>query len=284
MSSGNEVPSELQWAWTNDDRRSLVGRFHRGLQHLLAAFEAWRQTSDGSSVTVVKELADRIEAAGTDLDVCASNCHALANTLRSHAGIDGAQAASAHAGVRLSKALGSPVILTRTTIEQLAGKTLRLEYIEGANAIVQVNGEYWGTPLDRVLVVQEPPAADAPQAGPRLSQVPVEALPAFAFRLHRLELSNAIQFLTMTARTGILSVIPAASAANGRLTLVMGRVVHAAYGSHTDVEAVARLMNLESSAATFDDDDAARTCERTMNLATDQLLIEAAVKADELAP
>lgn len=284
MSSGNEVPPELQWAWTNDDRRPLLGRFHRGLQHLLAAFDAWRQTGDGNRVAVVRDLADRLEAAGSDLDVCASNCHALANTLRSHAGIDGAQPAAAHAAIRLSKALGSPVILTRTTIEQLAGKTLRLEYIEGANAIVQVNGEYWGTPLDRVLVVQDVPAPDLAEARSRLAQLPVEALPAFAFRLTRLELSNAIQFLTMTARTGVLSVIPAAGSVNGRLTLVLGRVVHAVFGPYVDVEAVARLMNLESSAATFDDDGSVSTSERTMSLATDQLLIEAAVKADEITP
>lgn len=282
MSSGDEVPPELQWAWTNEDRRSLLGRFHRGLRQLLAAFEAWRQKGNGGRVAAVSDLADRLEAAGADLDVCASNCHALANTLRSHAGIDGAQAVSTHAAVRLSRALGSPVILTRTTIEQLVGKTLRLEYIEGANAIVQVNGEYWGTPLDRVLVVQDLPAADAADATPRPPQVAAQMPPAFTFRLHRLELSNAIQFLTMTARTGIMSVTPAEGSTSGRLTLVMGRPVHAVFGSHSDVEAVARMMNLESAAAMFEDDESAHASERTMNLATDQLMIEAAVKADEL--
>ncbi len=283
MSSGNRWPAELQWAWTNADRRSLLGRFHRGLQHLLAAFEAWRLQNDGSDAAAVKDLADRLEAAGTDLDVCASNCHAVASTLRSHAGIEGAAApASAQAAVRLGRAMGSPVILTRTTISQLAGRTLRLEYIEGANAIVQVNGEYWGTPLDRVLVVQELPAADTAEAGSLLTQIPVEALPAFVFRLDRMELSNAIQFLTMTARTGILSVTPVAGSVKGRLVLARGRVVHATFGTHTDVEAVARMMNLGASAATFENDDNAGTSEHTMNLATDQLLIEAAVKADEL--
>jgi hypothetical protein len=283
MSSGDELPVELQWAWTNSDRRTLLGRFHRGLQHLLAVFEAWRQQDDGGRAAAVKELADRLEAAGTDLDVCASNCHALANTLRSHVGIDGAPPASAQAAVRLSRAMGSPVILTRTTIAQLAGKTLRLEYIEGANAIVQVNGEYWGTPLDRVLVVQELPAPDGSAADSLPPQTPIAALPAFVFRLDRMELSNAIQFLTMTARTGILSVIPVAGSLRGRLVLVMGRVIHAAFGAYTDVEAVARMMNLGASAATFENDEAASTAERTLNLATDQLLIESAVKADELA-
>ena len=282
MSSGNEIPTELRWDWTNDDRRSLLARFHRGLHHLLTTFESWRQRNDGGQEAVVRDLADHLEAAGSDLDVCASNCHALANTLRSHAGIDGTHPASAHAAVRLSKALGSPVILTRTTIAQLAGKTLRLEYIEGANAIVQVNGEYWGTPLDRVLVVQDPPATAPVGAAALRPAIPVAALPAFVFRLQRLELSNAIQFLTMTARTGILSVLPATGPVNGQMVLVMGRVVHATYGAYADVEAVARMMNLESSAATFEDDESARTAERTMNLATDQLLIEAAVKADEL--
>jgi hypothetical protein len=283
MSSGNETPSELQWAWTNDDRRSLVGRFHHGLQHLLEAFDAWRRTSDDSRVADVSDVADRLETAGADLDVCASNCHAMANTLRSYAGFDSSTPASAQAAVRLGNALGSPVILTRTTIEQLAGKTLRLEYIEGANAIVQINGEYWGTPLDRVLVVQELPAPDAPKASPPQPRLSLDSLPAFAFRLDRLELSNAIQFLTMTTRTGILTVIPKTGTESGRLAMVLGRVVHAGFGSHTGVEAVARMMSLMASAATFEDDDSARTTEHSINLATDQLLIEAAIKADELA-
>ena len=63
MSSGNETPPELQWAWTNDDRRSLLGRFHLGLQHLLAAFETWRQTGDGGRVFGRGEISDEQRAA-----------------------------------------------------------------------------------------------------------------------------------------------------------------------------------------------------------------------------
>lgn len=282
MSSDNGLPSGLQWTWTDADRRPLVARFHRGLQQLLAAFENWRQRGERASDAAVQRLAGDLEAAGNDLDVCASNCHAMASTLRAHAGTDAAQHASAHAAVRLGKAAGAPVVLTRTTLAQLAGRTLRLEYIEGANAIVQLNGEYWGTPLDRVLVVQDMPAAGSAGVTPAPPWVPVEALPAFTFRLDRLELSNAIQFLTMTARTGVLSVIPATGTARGQLVLVRGRIVRAAFGTHLDIDAVARMMNLESSAATFENDERASTLERSMNLTTDQLLIEAAVRADEL--
>jgi hypothetical protein len=282
MSSGSEMPPELQWAWSDDDRRVLVERFHHGMRQLLEAFDAWRQDSHGDQASGVAELAERLEAAGGDLDVCASNCHALANTLRAHAGLDGEAPSSAHAAIRLGRAVGAPVMLTRTTIEQLAGQTLRLESIEGANAIVQAHGEYWGTPLDRVLVVQEPPPPAAPAATAPAPKATLESQPAFAFRLDRLELSNAIQFLTMTCRTGVLSVTSAAGDLSGRLTMVTGRVVHAVFGTSTGVDAVARMMGLEGSVATFAVDDNARTCERTVNLATDQLLIEAAVRADEL--
>jgi hypothetical protein len=279
MASGNDLPQELQGAWTNEDRRNLVGRFHRGLHRLLTAYDAWRQQNADGHAAVAQDLANRLETAGTDLDVCASNCHALANTLRFHAGVDGAPSATVHAAIRLSKVLGAPVVLTHTTIDQLAGKTLKLEYIEGANAIVQANGEYWGTPLDRVLVVQPvaEDAADTPAAPPPAA---AEAPPAFVFRLHRLELSNAIQFLAMTARTGVLFVISLAGSSRGQMVLEMGRVVHATFDTHVGVDAVARMMNLESSTATFEDRDG--VAERTLNLAIDQLLIEAAVQADEI--
>lgn len=281
MASGNEMPRELQWAWTDEERRRLLGRFQAGLCRLLRAYEGWAPAMAGDHQAVIAELADRIEGAGIDLDVCASNCHALANTLRAHAGVDGVQPATAHAAVRLSKSLGCPVVLTRTTIDQLAGKTVRLEYIEGANAIVQVDGEYWGTPLDRVLVVSGTPQFEDTE--PAASDVPPPTDPAFRFRLRRGELSNAIQFLTMTVRTGVLTVASlSGDSETGRLVLVDGRVVHAQFDDCRDVEAVARLMRLETSVAAFE--EGVQSTERTMNLATDQLLIEAAVRADELSP
>jgi len=294
MASGDDMPRELQWSWTDEERQRLVGRFQRGLYRLLRAYEAWTPAVDGDRESLVAELADRIEKAGVDLDVCASNCHALANTLRAHAGIDGVQPATVHSAIRLSRSLGCPVVLTRTTIDQLAGKTVRLEYIEGANAIVQVNGEYWGTPIDRVLVVPEPPEAEDDGTEP----VPLEAPgaeaagigleaghsgeePAFCFRLRRGELSNAIQFLTMTARTGVLTVSSLAAVPEmGALVFQAGRVVHAEFAACSDVEAVARLMRLGASLAAFE--EGAADAAQTMNLATDQLLIEAAVRADEL--
>ena len=281
MASASDMPAGLRWAWTDDDRRRVLARFKHGLYGVLRAFESWQPSVAEDNRAVLKELADRIEAAGIDLDVCASNCHAIANTLRSTIAIDGVQPATVHSAIRLSRVLGAPVVLTRTTIEQLAGKTLKLEYIEGANAIVQVDGEYWGTPLDRVLVVADPAN---PQDEPADPPAPATAgQPSFSFRFRRGELSNAIQFLTMTGRAGILTV--AASATDndlrGHLVLHGGRVIHAEWGSHQDVEAVARMMRLESSWATFE--DSASEPAPTMNLATDQLLIEAAVKADEIS-
>jgi hypothetical protein len=267
--------------WTDDERRRLRNRFQRGLYWVLQAVGKWaRLGEDGGSVAAVKALADRLEAAGADLDVCAANCHALATTLRSQLGVDGTQRASVQAGVRLSRALGSPVVLTYTTIQQLAGKMLRLEYIEGANAIVQVDGEYWGTPLDRVLVLQDPADASPESGAPTAEELAPGAAPAFTFALRRGELSNAVQFLAMTGRTGVLKVTSETPTAQGYLLFDARRVKHAEFGSYVDVDAVARMMNLELSRAVFCDGDPGAST--TMQLPADQLLIEAAVRADEL--
>jgi hypothetical protein len=249
---------------------------------VLRAVEKWSEsTGDSSQAVAVKALADRLEAAGSDLDVCAANCHALAMTLRAQTGVDSVPSASVQAGVRLSKALGSPVVLTRTTIEQLVGKTLRLEYIEGANAIVQVNGEYWGTPLDRVLVLEDPADANPESATQAGGNPAIATPPAFTFALRQGELSNTIQFLAMTARNGVLTVTAASSKARGYLTLESRRVTHAEFGAFQDIDAVARMMSLEASEAVFH--DGLPTARATMHMSTDQLLIEAAVRADELA-
>lgn len=278
MASTDNVPREVQWDWSGPERARLRRCFQHGLIGVLQAVEKWTGTvRDEGRAPALKALADRLEAAGADLDVCAANCHALATTLRAQLGTDGVPPVSASAGVRLSRALGSPVVLTRTTIEQLVGKTLRLEYIEGTNAIVQINGEYWGTPLDRVLVLQDatPPEPDqdalrAPPSGPA---------PAFVFVLRQGELSNAIQFLAMTARDGVLRVTAEKPGVEGLLSFASRRVTHAEFGTYTDVDAVARMMLLPTSRGVFRDGPPAMAA--TMHMSTDQLLIEAAVKADE---
>lgn len=281
MASADRVPLGSHWSWSEDERLRLRRRFQRGLYSVLKAVGALKAGPSGDNQATVKALADRIESAGLELDVCAANCHAMATTLRAQAGLDtSTPGPAAQAGVRLRKALGSPVVLTHTTIEHLAGKVLRLEYIEGANAIVQANGEYWGTPLDRILVLQDavngdPATSLDPGADPASA-----AEPAFVFALRQGELSNAIQFVAMTARPGVLTVTPRDHAAVGRVTLESRRVTRAEFGAYRDIEAVARLMLVPEASAVFH--DVPPRGDATVQLSTDQLLIEAAVMADEL--
>jgi len=281
MANANDRPRDLEWTWSDGERQRLLSRFQTALHALLRAYESWRPGDEAQRRTVAADLAGRIEKAGIDLDICASNCHVLANTLRAQAGLDGVQAATPHAAVRLSKALGCSAVLTRTTIEQLAGRLVTLAYLEGANAIVRLGEEYWGTPIDRLLVVPATPPATT--ADDDRSGDPSPAEPAFRFRLSRGELSNAIQFLTMTARSGVLTVSADGPGGHaGSLTVAGGRVVCAIFDDCAGVDAVARMMTLSHSTATFA--DGAQGAERNLNLATDQLLIEAAVRADELNP
>ena len=100
-------------------------------------------------------------------------------------------------------------------------------------------------------------------------------------KLSRGELGNAMQFLTLTRRTGELRLEFPASGGGGRIFLEQGRVVHADYNGTEGTEACARMLAEEAAEAHFFDDAVSET--RSVSLPTDQLLLEAAVLADTLA-
>jgi hypothetical protein len=257
-------------------------------------------------------------------------------------------------------------VLTRTTIDELKGKVLTLERLSDNNAIIRHDEDYWGTPVDRILVIgrdtdndpgestddqetEAPPALsvspkaralmeriragelDAPlvlwscghadivkleYAPEKLREfVPVSALPeriaaflvdarshdrkpdlvldndetsswsaacAFAFKLRRGELGNAIQFLTMAGREGRLDVrLAAESEIKGTIHLEHGTVVQVTYLEDEGVEALARMLVQDNLTAGFV--DGVSVDGPQMSMSTDQLLIEAAVRADEIA-
>ena len=282
MTESEHFPPELDWLWEDSQRVALLRCFRHELVRYVEALNAWTPNSDEKTVTRLKEVAARFAAAAADLDIAATNCHALAATLTAHANGDGFTNASADGAVRLRHALGKMVMLTHTTIEALMGKRVRLEYLDGANAIVEINGEYWGTPLDRIFVVpgeDDPPESVLPAA--TSSDMPSGV--AFQFLLRSGELSNAIQFLTMTSRQGELVVQPSGPEGEGKLFFAKGRLCAATFGEYEGIDALARMMNVERAFAVFRDLAViGKHSPELQRLSTEQLLIEAAVRADEL--
>ncbi len=94
------------------------------------------------------------------------------------------------------------------------------------------------------------------------------------------ELSDALQFLTMSPRSGELRVHFIESDKTGSVYLKDGEVVHIEFGDHTGMEAFARMLLQGDSEARLHTDVAA--AERTVRQPVSQLLLEAAVFGDEL--
>lgn len=118
------------------------------------------------------------------------------------------------------------------------------------------------------------PAADSAKAGAAKDSSHMY------MRLGPGELSDALQFLTMSPRSGELRVHFIESDKTGSVYLKDGEVVHIEFGDHTGMEAFARmLLQGESEARLHTDVEAA---ERTVRQPVSQLLLEAAVFGDEL--
>ncbi|MBN2449797.1 MAG: DUF4388 domain-containing protein [Lentisphaeria bacterium] len=278
MTDTPKTTGNTAWTWDEGELRRLRAVFRTELQAFLRVTEKAPDAVDDAYRARVAALLDRMEQAAAELDVCAANCHSLARSLRAWVQGDDTHVVVPEGSVRLRSALGQEVMLTRTTIAQLAGKPVRLEYIDGANAIVQTGGEYWGTPWDRVVVM--PDAEDRAYANThRNVNRHIDAV--FRCHLRSGELSNAVQFLTMTRRHGILHVHFPGGREEGAIVCDDGRVVHAAFRDTEGIEAFARMMRMGEAEAWFDSTSRIDPERHTVSLSTDQLLIEAAVKADE---
>lgn len=94
------------------------------------------------------------------------------------------------------------------------------------------------------------------------------------------ELSDALQFLTMSPRTGELRLRFIKDGAEGHVFLKDGDVVHVEFKGHTGTEAFARMLLHGDGEARFHADEEA--VERTVRKSVSQLLLEAAVSADEM--
>lgn len=348
-----------RWHWSTQDGGQLAAKFKAALWESLKGF--LDDGADGADAP--EELQEQIrdfDAAAGHLDECAANCHVAVKALRNIWGVSAADG-DAHdppdIANRLVRSVGKPVILARTTIEELRGCVLNLAQVDGNNAIIQHGGDYWGTPADRLVVlptgeeestlaVKAPEEAEQAKPSPRVAEflerleaglqppiliysgnnpgvvrldvcgerggevVSLKSLPPelkrrlaearrqtselvltasrpqlendFYFRLGKGELSNALQFLTMMNRTGVLETdFPEAEKGDSGCVFVAGtRVSHAEHGNFDGVRALAEMLTLDRIEMTFRDGVVAPV--QTIHSSTDQLLIEAAIQADEI--
>lgn len=344
-----------RWHWTDQDSGQLAAKFKAALWGCLR--EMLAEDGAGMPPEELREQIREMDGAAVQLDECAANCHVAARMPRKAQDLpEPENGVEPDVADRLARSLGKPVALARTTIEELKGCVLSLTQIDGANAIIQHEGEYWGTPADRLVVLptqeeealaasKSPPPESATKPSPRVAEflerleaglqppiliysgnqpgvvrldvcgekggelVALKRLPPdlkkrldearrhtsdlvlatstrlendFYFRLGKGELSNVLQFLTMMNRTGVLDteVADGEAPGTGCLFVTGTRVSHAEYGNFDGVRALAEMLTLDQVEATFRDGVTAPV--QTIKSSTDQLLIEAAIQADEL--
>lgn len=102
-------------------------------------------------------------------------------------------------------------------------------------------------------------------------------------KLSRDEIGNAIQFLTLSGKEGCLELeLSDTKEAGKEIKLFIGEnhVAHAEYDDISGVEAVAQMLVIQEADSFFY--AGKKPEERTIDLSTDQLLIEAAIAADRM--
>jgi hypothetical protein len=345
-----------RWHWAVQDGGQLAAKFKAALVSCLHEYAT--REEDGTAPEEVAEQVADLDRAASALDECAANCHVVAKAIRSAWDLPADESAPTVAVAdRLHRAVGKPVLLARTTIDELRDKRLTLAQVDGENAIIQHENDYWGTPADRLIVLPtleeedvlasakradveagtpsprvaeflerleaglQPPiliySGNAPdivrldvcgekggevvslgalppelkkrlsEARKHTSELVLAAQPAkleddFYFRLGKGELGNALQFLTMMNRTGVLESGMAQSDGNENgCVFVEGiRITHAEYGNFDGVRAIAEMLTLDTLEMSFR--EGVKTSVQTIRSSTDQLMIEAAIQADEL--
>jgi hypothetical protein len=347
-----------RWHWTVQDGGQLAAKFKAAIVACLREYGVKQDDEDGTPEELAEQVVD-LDRAASALDECAANCHVVAKAIRGTWGLEPPADDAPEVAVadRLHRAVGKPVLLTRTTIDELRDKQVLLAQVDGGNAIIQHETDYWGTPADRLIVLPTPEEEEILQGAkgkeakpdkpsPRVAEflerleaglqppiliysgnapgvvrldicgekggetVSLNSLPPelkkrlsearkhtselilanqspqleddFYFRLGKGELGNAIQFLTMMNRVGVLETgfDGEESAGDGCVFVEGTRITHAEYGNFDGVRALAEMLTLDSLVMSFR--DGVKAPVQTINSSTDQLMIEAAIQADEL--
>ncbi len=273
----DERKLSVLWEWGDSERKLFTVKFKTNLLRCLKTINRRMAGGQPFGNDELDALAEEFRDAGDLLEESSWNCAALACALMSLAGGDETLGqSSTPSAKRLASAVGKEVVLTQTTIDDLKGQPVILEQINGNRALIRHKDDYWETAVDRLMLLAPESAAEACTL-PVGTQRPEKMF----IKLKGCELGNLIQFLSADVNTGELGLRVVLSGDLGYLFFEKGRLVHAEYGEAKGVDALARmLVQGEMEGHFFENQE---TPEHTLKLSTDQLLLQAAVLADNYA-
>lgn len=107
-----------------------------------------------------------------------------------------------------------------------------------------------------------------------------ETAEAMFLKLNDDELSNALQFLCMTSRTGELELIFDDDSGKAVLHLGEGTILFARFGKHEGLEAIARMLKSGAAAASFY--EGRKAPGKNIDMPISGILLNASVMGDEL--
>ncbi len=280
METHSKQQAHPLWA---SDRLSMATLLDDVKRNLVDCLETLRDRMENDQPGVAGEL-DTVARAmakdGAEIDAVAGALHDAIAALRSVQGRS-VNDATAHAD-RLQDAIGTPVVLTRAAIRYLQWKRVILESVNGASAIIRDQTGAWEAPVDRILVVPTGPPA-TPKHQPAAEEPPAqepEHDSEMFLKLRHDELGTAVQFLALTARTGELEVCFPGTHPLGRVFFRKSRIVHITYKQALGIDALAAMFIEGDAHVRFYDGREAPV--EDVLLSADQLLLEAAVLADEI--
>lgn len=265
------------FAWSCEDQvpTAFADTLNRGLAQLLGAAYARNGGDTPPTREELTAVVGELEEAATRLEQARTVCQSIATglrppALRRHA----AEANTARRAERLKQAVGRRAVVTQSSIPRLQCADVELVSVNGSSAIVRDPYAFWEVPVNQLLVV---PPMDAESGKTRAS----DGHSTMYLELGQGDLGGVIQFLTMTSRSGELDIRFPHNGDSGRIFVERCRVVHAEYLQERGVEAIARMLAEPQGKACFTDGQ--RPARQTIAKGADQLLLEAAVLADEMA-
>mgnify|MGYP006292813797 CR=1 FL=1 len=181
--------------------------------------------------------------------------------------------------------VGANEVISRVSAHLLSPQSAANERREPASSTESVPAREMGesttadAPAPPSAPATEPQQADPAPSPAASTQSTPESL--MYMKLGVGEISDALQFLTMSPRTGELEVHVDSGEQIGHVFLKKGEVVHIEFGDFRGSEAFAHLLAAGTGEAWFHEDREA--VERTVRGSASQLLLEAAVLSDEIA-
>jgi len=266
----DEQTLDILWNWGKIEKNELSVKYQTNFIRLLDEIKTRFLEEESIDAETLKNLSDELQEVGLFFDTLSANCFSMVTTFR-RMYMD--ERPPVNHIARLSHAIGKPIILTQTSSKEVEGKIGTIEQINEDQAVVRFGDDLWATSIDRIVTV--------PSKSVSIEEQTIKSLkPVCMFlRMNGKELTNVLPFLSMTRRTGKLQLKFLENGKIGTFYFTTGRIYNVSFEGLNAADATAYMLTLEEAEAHFFADETIE--EKNINLATDQLLIKAAVLADK---